>query len=116
VDSLVLTLGECPALADGQPFNWMSLLAEGDDGILVAIARALNDRVVVQPLRQLASGSAADASADGSSADPSSEGVVRSWRVTFDGADPVPESDDVLLAKFSTGATFTFHRTGYRSA
>ena len=103
-DSVVLTLGDCPALAEGQPLNWMSLLAAGDDGILVAIARALDDRVVVQPLEP----PSADRKAEASSTSRS-----WSWRVTFDG-DPVPESDAVLLAKLSTGATFKFHRTGSR--
>ncbi|MCB9389482.1 MAG: hypothetical protein H6512_07885 [Acidimicrobiia bacterium] len=106
VDSLVLTLGECPALADGQPFNWMSLLAEGDDAMLVAIGRALDDRVVVQAMEP----PSVDASANSSALANRSW----SWQVTFDG-DPVPETDDVLLAKFSTGATFKFHRTGYRN-
>jgi hypothetical protein len=62
--------------------------------------------VVVQPLEPPSADRKAEASSTGRS---------WSWRVTFDG-EPVPESDDVLLAKFSTGATFKFHRTGYRTA
>jgi hypothetical protein len=84
-DRLVIELRDCEALAEPRERNWLTLLATDPEATapLDAIARAVDARARCVPL-------------DG-----------RAWEVVLDD-DPHPESDDVTLTKFSTGAAFEF--------
>jgi len=76
------------AAADGA---WPSLLDADHLGPLDAIVRVLDDRFRCMPLPDDGAGLLVE--------------VVR-------GTEPVPESDDVLLTRFSTGAAFAFEDRG----
>lgn len=92
-------LGPCAALdepggADGLGLNWPAVLAGGADAAVAAIARACEPRAAV--VRVDAGGAAA------------------AWEVTI-GDTAHDEDPDVTLTRFSTGADFTFARTGRRT-
>ena len=83
--ALLVALGDAPALQETGFESWMSILADGHDRSVVAIARAVNPRAVVEAVSP------------------------RVWRVSV-GHDTHPELDEVLLTRFSTGAAFEFRR------
>ncbi|MEX2557525.1 MAG: hypothetical protein WEB06_18080 [Actinomycetota bacterium] len=85
-----LTLRPCPALDEGDELTWAALLARGESGPLEAAVRAVDRRAGV---------SRTDAPA----------GAVAAWKVRIDpSAEPPDEAKEVLVASFSTGATFRF--------
>jgi hypothetical protein len=88
----------CPALAEpaglpGAGLSWPRVLADGADGAVAAVARALDRRAEVE---RMATGDA-----------------VAAWAVTVGGT-AHDEDRDVTLTRFSTGADFAFVRTGRR--
>ena len=87
---LRVVLGPCAALDETDVLGWPRLLAEGADAALGALVRAVDDRAVVA--RAATSGDEAAA-----------------WTVTR-GDEAQPESADVVLTRFSTGADFVFRR------
>lgn len=88
-DRLTVRIGrDTGAMADGA---WPSLLDADHLGPLDAIVRVLDDRFRCQPVEDDDAGLVVE--------------VVR-------GAEPAPESDDVLLTRFSTGAAFAFEDRG----
>lgn len=92
-------LGRCAALGEpggrgGAGLNWLVALAGGADAAVAAIARALDARCEVVR------------------ADPGA--AVAAWEVTI-GDTEHDEDPDVTLTRFSTGADFTFRRTGRRT-
>jgi len=88
-DRLTVRIGrDTGAMADGA---WPSMLDADHLGPLDAIVRVLDDRFRCQPVEDDDAGLVVE--------------VVR-------GAEPVPESDDVLLTRFSTGAAFAFEDRG----
>lgn len=82
-DSVSLELGDCPALRETVAPTWLSVLAAGDQRPLQAVATA------VDPYWEVVA-----------------EGP-RSWRVRR-GSEPQPESREVALVRFSSGADFRF--------
>ena len=84
-DAVQLELGECLATAEQGLESWMTILADGHDAALSAIARGVDSRWAVR-----ATG-------------------PRSWIVERTGEE-VPEPDEVLVTKFSTAAAFGFAR------
>jgi hypothetical protein len=80
-----LNLGQCPATNEEDIASWITTLAGGNDRALTAIAAGVDPHWSVRP-----------------------EGP-RHWIVSR-GADAVPELDEVMLTKFSTGAAFQFSR------
>jgi hypothetical protein len=91
--ALEVALGPCPGLDEDDALSWPALLAlPTGDPILAAAVHALVPTARVE--RVAATG----------------DEVVR-WRVVDEpDAPPAPQSDDVTLAEFSTGATFAFTR------
>ncbi len=88
-DRLTVRIGrDTGAMADGA---WPSMLDADHLGPLDAIVRVLDDRLRCRPVGDDDAGLVVE--------------VVR-------GAEPVPESDDVLLTRFSTGAAFAFEDRG----
>ncbi len=88
-ERLIMRIGrDTGSSADGA---WPSMLDADHLGPLDAIVRALDDRFRCEPLSDDEAGLVVE--------------VVR-------GAGPVPESDDVLLTRFSTGAAFAFEDRG----
>ncbi|MCB0970484.1 MAG: hypothetical protein KDA97_03045 [Acidimicrobiales bacterium] len=84
-DAVELELGPCPARDEQGLDTWISLLADGHDRPLGAIARGVDPRWTVRP-----------------------DGPNR-W-VAERGDEPQPELDEVTLTKFSTGVAFELTR------
>jgi hypothetical protein len=87
-----LSLGECPALREGDAYSWFAGLGEEAHPALDAIARAVNPRAASAPTAPRA-------------------GERLAWRIEVDpGADPHPEAPDVKLARVSRGASLVLER------
>lgn len=84
-DTVVLAIGDCPARHEERIENWISLLIDGHDRALSAIAYEVDPHWRVRP-----------------------DGVGR-W-VVERSAEPAEEMTEVILTKFSTGAAFGFDR------
>jgi hypothetical protein len=85
---LEVTLRDSDGLHEADGLAWPSLLAGGESDAIETIIQAVNPR----------------ARCEGA---PTSDG--RRWAIWIDeGAQPAKESDDVLMASFSTGADFVF--------
>ncbi len=80
-----LELGDCPATRERGIGSWLTLLADGHDQALSAIATAVDPHWAVRPE------------------------TARSW-VVERSSEPAKELDAVTLTKFSTGATFDLVR------
>ena len=90
-DQIIVTLPPSPGRAEVDGLTWPSLLADGGDAILEAIATCVSPQAAIERL--------ADAGDD----------CVR-WSITFDpAAEPATQASEVTLTEFSTGATFAFH-------
>ena len=87
-DEVRLTIGDSPALSEGDDLTWAALLVHGDARPLEAIVQAVDPRASVRR---------------------TADGI---WSVTLDpGAEPAPEPDEVAVTLFSTGADFSFRKT-----
>ena len=84
-ESVLVERGDGPALTESGIESWLSILADGYDRSVVAIARAVNPRSEVEALGP------------------------HVWRISV-GSVAHPELDEVLLTRFSTGAAFEFSR------
>ncbi len=84
-DAVVLVLGDCPAREERGNTSWITVLSDGHDRALGAIAAGVDPHWVV-----------------------ASDGRDR-WVATR-GAEPVEEASEVTLTKFSGGAAFEFAR------
>jgi hypothetical protein len=84
-----LTLGDCPALHEDDPYSWFAGLGGAPHPALDAIARIGNPRARCHPVA----------------------GPRLAWDVVIDPhADPAPEPGPVALAKISSGARFVFEQ------
>jgi hypothetical protein len=84
-DEVHLELGDCPAREEEGIESWITVLADGHDRALSAIAAGVDPRWAVHP--------------DGD----------RRWVVAL-GDEPADELSEVTLTKFSTGVAFGFDR------
>jgi hypothetical protein len=85
-----ISIGECPALAEGDPYSWFAGLGRAPHPALDAIARAGNPRARCLPV-------------------DTAHGLA--WDVVIDPqAQPAPEPGPVQLGKLSSGARFVFER------
>jgi hypothetical protein len=93
-DRVVVALGDCDALREGDDFTWPALLRSHAEPhpALAAIAQSVDARARVADI------------------DPPA-GAVRAWSIAVDpDAPPAPEAAEVTLTRFSTGADFEFGR------
>jgi len=94
-DTVPVELGPGDALAEVSIDSWITILRDGGgDDAIAAIARAVDPRATSRP------------------AEPTGDNLA-AWEITI-GTEVVPEAADVALARFSSGADFTFRRTGRR--
>jgi len=85
-----LTIGDCPALRERDPYSWFATLDVAPHPALDAIARVGNPRARCLPVA-------------------ASQGLA--WDLVIDpDAAPAPEPPPVALAKLSSGAGFVFER------
>ena len=88
--SVRVSLRDCPALAEGDPWSWFADLGSEPPPALDAIARAVNPRARTRPAAELRDDRLA-------------------WEVHIDPqAEPAPEPPEMLLAKISGGARIVF--------
>jgi hypothetical protein len=88
-DRVLCWIGECPALAEGDPYSWFALLGPTPHRALDAMVGALNPRARCAPAR------VPDARV--------------AWAISIDPqAAPAPEPAEVALTKVSKGATFRY--------
>ncbi|GAA3222262.1 hypothetical protein [Actinocorallia longicatena] len=88
---LRLAIADCPLTAEPDGLTWLAPLADAPDG-LASLVRPAAPYARVHPV------------------DPA-EGEWRAFEIVLDpSAEPLPEAPEVGLARFSTGATFTFER------
>ena len=93
-DRVLLELGDCDALAEESTESWITVLADGHDTALTAIARGVDPRAEVVAIE-------------------ASPGRRAAWEVRI-GQEPAVEHPDVTLTRFSSGAAFVFGRVGRR--
>ncbi len=93
-----ISIGECPALEEGDAYSWFAGLEEDSHPALDAIASRVNPRARCHPVS-------------------SSKDVRLAWEVVIDPtAEPQPEPQELGLARMSRGASFQFERRrGLRS-
>jgi hypothetical protein len=84
-ETVRLALGACPAREETGHESWITLLADGHDRALTAIAMGVDPRWVVRP-----------------------DGPCR-W-IAERGTEPADDLPEVVLTKFSTGVAFGFDR------
>ncbi|MBI2705228.1 MAG: hypothetical protein HYX32_08075 [Actinobacteria bacterium] len=90
---LLVTMRDCPALHESDSLSWAALLAGGNTASIDALIQAVNPRARCSVAR--------------GSHEHHSPGYR--WSVAIDqSAEPAGESDDVVVASFSTGADFAF--------
>ena len=87
-EDLTVSIGPSPALEESGTETWIGLLLDGRDRALDAIVHAVDDRAACRAV------------------DPVG-GAVATWRVEI-GDEVLPEQPEVGVARFSTGAAFTF--------
>ena len=93
-ESLLVSLGTCPALAQPDGLTWPAILVDSDDSGLAAAVTCVAPRARLTRV------------------DPV-QGAAATWEITIDpDASPVDQPSEVTLAEFSTGAGFTFERRG----
>jgi hypothetical protein len=86
-DRVLCWIGDCAALAEGDPYSWFALLGPTPHRALEAMACAVNPRARCEPA--------------------SVPGGRVAWSVGIDpDAPPAPEPPEVALTKMSKGATF----------
>ena len=91
-DSARLSIGECPAFAEGDPHSWFAGLSENVHPALNAIAGAVNPYARCHPVSDQAD-------------------ARFTWKVVIDRAcDPQSVPQELKLAKLSRGATFQFEQ------
>lgn len=89
-DALHFTLKDCPALHEGDNYNWFVHFTDAVNPVLDAIALAINPQASCEAL----------------------EGGARQWSIRIDpAATPRKESGEVELANISTGASIIFRET-----
>jgi hypothetical protein len=87
-----LTLGDCPARREGDPYSWFAHLGAAPHPALDVIAAAGNLRARCRPVAAEAAGALA-------------------WDVVIDPqAEPLAEPLEMQLVKMSTGASIVFER------
>ena len=93
-----ISIGECPALEEGDAYSWFAGLEEDSHPALDAIAGRVNPRARCHPVR-------------------GPKNARLAWEVVIDpNAEPQPEPRELKLARISRGATFQFeHRRVLRS-
>jgi hypothetical protein len=89
-DAVEIRLRPCPAV-DEERCTWVQLLVEGHDEGVDVLARGVDPRYRAERVAP-------------------SEGSLATWRIRL-GDEPAPESRDVALTRFSTGAAFRFSVT-----
>jgi hypothetical protein len=87
-ERITVSLGPCDALDESVGTTWPALLVDGDTAVLDAIVTAVEPRARSRFL--------------GASEDR------LTWEVSV-GDEPAPETPEVTLTRFSTGADFVFH-------
>ncbi len=91
-DVLTVSIGPCPATDEDDGLTWPAILADGDDGGLVAAVQCLAPLARVERI------------------DPEGDAVA-SWRIWIDAdGEPARQADEVTLTEFSTGVDFHFAR------
>jgi hypothetical protein len=91
-DTARISIRDCPALQEGDPYSWFAGLRAEPHPALDAIAGAVNPRAGCRPLEV-----------------PRGEGLA--WEVSIDpGAEPRPDPPELALARISRGASFQFER------
>ncbi len=91
-DTARLSIGDCPALAEGDDHSWLAGLGAGPHPALEAIARAGSPRARLRAV-------------------PAPAPARLAWEVVLDaGAPPQPEPPELALARLSRGAGFAFER------
>ena len=87
-----IAIRDCPALQEGDSHSWLAGLAHAPHRALGAIAAQVNSRARCHP------------------ADGSSPGEL-AWDIVLDSnVDPLPEPEELALARMSRGATFRFEQ------
>ncbi len=87
-----ISLGECPALDEGDVYSWFATLGAKPHPALDAIAGAVNPRARCHPV-------------------PNPTDARLAWDVEIDpDAEPQPEPAELQLARISTGAEFKFEQ------
>ncbi len=87
-----ISIGDCPALREGDVHSWFAPLAAEPHPALDAIAGAVNPRARCRPV-----------------ADPGDAALA--WEVVIDPtAEPQPEPEELQLARISSGAEFEFEQ------
>ena len=88
-DAVRCWIGDCTALAEGDPYSWFALLGPEPHRALETMAQAVNRRARCRPLTV--------------------PGARWAWAVTIDpNAEPAPDPPEVGLTKISHGARFHF--------
>jgi hypothetical protein len=88
-DRVVCWIGDCAALAEGDPYSWFALLGPAPHRALDAMVRTINPRARCAPATV--------------------PGASLAWSVTIDpDVEPAPEPREVALTKVSKGATFRY--------
>jgi hypothetical protein len=89
---LRISIGDCPALEEGDVYSWFATLGAQPHPALDAIATRINPRASCRPV-----------------ANP--EGARLAWDVVIDrNAEPAPDPQELKLAKISRGATFALEQ------
>lgn len=93
-----ISIADCPALEEGDPYSWLAGLGAAPHPALDAIAGRVNPRARCRPAE-------------------AGRGARFAWEVVIDpAAEPQPEPWELALARISRGATFRFEqRRGLRS-
>jgi hypothetical protein len=92
IDGVVVELGPCDALDEGDEWTWPALLVRGEAAPIQAIAQAIDSRATADPTK---AGKQARAG----------------WLVRIaENAPRADESDEVRVTSFSKGADFVFRR------
>jgi len=87
-----ISIGECPALSEGDAYSWFADLGEAAHPALDAIAGAVNPQASCRPVK-------------------SPKGAALAWDVVIDpNAEPRPAPQELKLAKISRGAAFQFEQ------
>ncbi|MFP6640311.1 MAG: hypothetical protein VCC04_08710, partial [Myxococcota bacterium] len=90
--SAQITLGECPAFEEGDPYSWFAGLSAAPHPALQAIASVIQPRALCQPVAPPAHGKLA-------------------WEIVIDpSAEPQPTPQELKLAQISRGADFQFEQ------
>ena len=87
-----ISIGNCPALEEGDPYSWFAGIGAAPHPALDAIASRVNPRARCRPEPNPASGRL-------------------EWEIVIDDtAEPQPEPEELAIARISRGAAFQFER------